>query len=81
MCNESDKLETGKPGSSYAFELAKKSNLPQQLIEEARKLISKEHIRFEELLKNVRVEKEHIRLRDKEVNKKRRRFKEKRKGP
>lgn len=64
------KLETGKPGSSYAFELAKKSNLPQQLIEEARKLISKEHIRFEELLKNVRVEKEHIRLRDKEVNKK-----------
>lgn len=64
------KLETGKPGSSYAFELAKKSALPQQLIEEARKLISKEHIRFEELLKNVRVEKEHIRLRDKEVSKK-----------
>lgn len=64
------KLETGKPGSSYAFELAKKSELPQQLIEEARKLISKEHIRFEELLKNVRVEKEHIRLRDKEVSKK-----------
>ena len=68
------KLETGKPGSSYAFELAKKSNLPQQLIEEARKLISKEHIRFEELLKNVRVEKEHIRLRDKEVNKKQERY-------
>jgi len=64
------KLETGKPGSSYAFELAKKSDLPPQLIDEARKLISKEHIRFEELLKNVRVEKEHIRLRDKEVNKK-----------
>ena len=64
------KLETGKPGSSYAFELAKKSDLPQVLIEEARKLISKEHIRFEELLKNVRVEKEHIRLRDKEVSKK-----------
>ena len=64
------KLETGKPGSSYAFELAKKSELPIALIEEAKKLISKEHIRFEELLKNVRVEKEHIRLRDKEVSKK-----------
>lgn len=63
-------LETGKPGSSYAFELAKKSALPQVLIDEARKLISKEHIRFEELLKNVRIEKEHIRLRDKEVAKK-----------
>ena len=64
------KLETGKPGSSYAFELAKKSDLPQHLIEEAKKLISIEHIRFEELLKNVRIEKEHIKLRDKEVTKK-----------
>ena len=64
------KLETGKPGSSFAFELAKKSDLPQQLIEEAKKLISIEHIRFEELLKNVRIEKEHIKLRDKEVSKK-----------
>lgn len=63
-------LEAGKPGSSYAFELAKKTALPNTLIEEARKLISKEHIRFEELLKNVRIEKEHIRLRDKEVSKK-----------
>ncbi|MFI5171976.1 MAG: endonuclease MutS2 [Chitinophagales bacterium] len=64
------KLEAGKPGSSYAFELAKKSHLPDTLIEEAKKLIGIEHIRFEELLKNVRIEKEHIRLRDKEVNKK-----------
>lgn len=63
-------LDAGKPGSSYAFELAKKTALPSALIEEARKLISKEHIRFEELLKNVRIEKEHIRLRDKEVTKK-----------
>ena len=63
-------LEAGKPGSSYAFELAKKTELPNTLIDEARKLISKEHIRFEELLKNVRIEKEHIRLRDKEVGKK-----------
>ncbi|HMZ89531.1 MAG TPA: Smr/MutS family protein [Chitinophagales bacterium] len=70
-------LETGKPGSSYAFELAKKSALPGTLIEEAKKLISKEHIRFEELLKNVRIEKEHIRLRDKEVSKKEEQLKKK----
>ncbi len=63
-------LETGKPGSSYAFEIAKKSDLPQHVIEDAMKLISKEHLRFEELLKNVRIEKEHIKLRDKEVSKK-----------
>jgi DNA mismatch repair protein MutS2 len=63
-------LETGKPGSSYAFEIASKSQLPPQIIEHAKKLVSKEHIRFEELLKNVRIEKEHIRLRDKEVTKK-----------
>ena len=63
-------LETGKPGSSYAFEIARKSELPNNVIEDAMKLISKEHLRFEELLKNVRIEKEHIKLRDKEVSKK-----------
>lgn len=63
-------LETGKPGSSYAFEIARKSALPGHVIEDAMKLISKEHLRFEELLKNVRIEKEHIKLRDKEVSKK-----------
>ena len=64
------RLETGKPGSSYAFEIAKKTALPQELIDAAKKLVSSEHIRFEELLKNVRIEKEHIRLREKEVTKK-----------
>ncbi len=63
-------LETGKPGSSYAFEIARKSELPEHVINEAMKLVSKEHLRFEELLKNVRIEKEHIKLRDKEVTKK-----------
>ncbi|MEZ5013860.1 MAG: Smr/MutS family protein [Chitinophagales bacterium] len=60
-------LETGKPGSSYAFELAKKTQLPNALIEEAKKRMDKEHVRFEALLKEVRIEKEHIRLRMKEA--------------
>lgn len=70
-------LESGKPGSSYAFELAKKSNLPDALIQEARNKMSKEHIRFEELLKHVRIEKEHMRLREKEITKKENALKQK----
>jgi len=60
-------LETGKPGSSYAFEIAKKSKLPEQVLSKAKSLVSKEHLQFEELLKHVRIEKEHLRLREKEL--------------
>lgn len=63
-------LETGKPGSSYAFEIAAKTQHSTALIEKAKSLVNKEHIRFEELLKSVRIEKEHLRLRDKEITKK-----------
>ncbi|MBK6731885.1 MAG: Smr/MutS family protein [Bacteroidetes bacterium] len=59
-------LESGKPGSSFAFEIAQKSKLPEDVIAKARSLVSEEHIKFEELLKNVRIEKEHLRLREKE---------------
>ena len=59
-------LEMGKPGSSYAMEIAQKSKLPQTTIDLARSLMSKEHVRFEELLKSVRVEKEFLKLREKE---------------
>lgn len=59
-------LESGKPGSSFAFEIAQKSKLPNDVIEKARSLVSEEHLKFEELLKNVRIEKEHLRLREKE---------------
>lgn len=62
-------LETGKPGSSYAFEIALKSELPYEVIQKAKSLVSKEHIRFEELLKTVRIEKEHLKLREKEAAK------------
>lgn len=60
-------LEAGKPGSSYAFEIAQKINLPKDVIDKARTLVSEEHIKFEELLKNVRIEKEHLRLREREL--------------
>ncbi|MBC8047866.1 MAG: Smr/MutS family protein, partial [Fimbriimonadaceae bacterium] len=63
-------LETGKPGSSYAFEIAQKTDLSKNVIESAKNLVSKEHIRFEELLKSVRIEKEHLKLREKELSKK-----------
>ncbi len=60
-------LDMGKPGSSYAMEIAHKSKLPDELIAKARSLMSKEQVQFEALLKSVRIEKEHLKLRDKEL--------------
>jgi DNA mismatch repair protein MutS2 len=62
-------LEMGKPGSSYAMEIAGKSGLPEALIEKARSLLDQEHVKFEELLKSVRVEKEHLKLRRRDLEK------------
>lgn len=62
-------LEMGKPGSSYAMEIAGKSGLPVALIEKARSLLDQEHVKFEELLKSVRVEKEHLKLRRRDLEK------------
>lgn len=63
------KLETGKPGSSYAFEIAHKIKLPDLIIGNAKRLVSNEYLKFEELLKNVRIEKEFLKLREKEITK------------
>jgi DNA mismatch repair protein MutS2 len=63
------RLEMGKPGSSYAMEIAQKTQLPKELIDHARSLMSKEHVQFEQLLKSVRVEKEHLRLRERDLHK------------
>ncbi|MCQ2375942.1 MAG: Smr/MutS family protein [Salinivirgaceae bacterium] len=46
-------MEMGKPGSSFAFEIAYKIGLPQDLIEEARSKVGEEHVNFDKHLRQI----------------------------
>ncbi len=46
-------LEIGKPGSSFAFEIARKIGLSEEILQEASEKIGKKHIDFDKHLKDV----------------------------
>jgi DNA mismatch repair protein MutS2 len=46
-------LETGKPGSSFAFEIAYKIGLPQDIIDEAKSKVGEEHVNFDKHLREI----------------------------
>lgn len=46
-------LEIGKPGSSFAFEIARKIGMPEVILEEATNKIGKDHINFDKHLRDV----------------------------
>ncbi|MBN1251908.1 MAG: Smr/MutS family protein [Bacteroidales bacterium] len=46
-------LEIGRPGSSFAFEIAKNIGLPQTILDKAEKKLGKDHIDFDKLLKEI----------------------------
>lgn len=50
-------LEVGKPGSSFAFEIAGKIGLPKEIIESARKKIGSSHVAYDQLLNQLEKEK------------------------
>ncbi|MEP1032775.1 endonuclease MutS2 [Ekhidna sp.] len=50
-------LEVGKPGSSFAFEIAGKIGLPNQIIESARQKIGSSHVAYDQLLNQLEKEK------------------------
>ena len=56
-------LDIGKPGSSFALEIARKTGLPQHTIAEAEKLVGKDLAGFETLVRSL--EKERVELSDK----------------
>jgi len=47
------KLQIGQPGSSFAFEIARKIGLPENILEEAKEKIGKEHIDFDKHLREI----------------------------
>lgn len=64
-------LEIGKPGSSFALEIARKIGLPQDVIEYAKELLGSEHTDMDKLLRDLerdklRVNKRERSLKDKE---------------
>lgn len=46
-------LQIGKPGSSFAFEIAKKIGLPKEILEEAAEKVGSDHINYDKHLKDI----------------------------
>jgi DNA mismatch repair protein MutS2 len=55
-------LDIGKPGSSFALEIAKKTGLPDKMIQEAQKLAGKDLTGFEELARSLERERQELSL-------------------
>ncbi len=47
------KLAPGRPGSSFAFEIARKIGLPENILKSAESRIGKDHVDFEKHLKDI----------------------------
>jgi DNA mismatch repair protein MutS2 len=59
-------LEIGKPGSSFALEIARKTKLPDSLLQKAEEIIGKELIGLETLMKSVAEEKQLLEKKQRE---------------
>jgi Mismatch repair ATPase (MutS family) len=60
-------MMTGKPGSSFAFEIAKKIGFPQRILDNAANITGEEHIKFEQQLQQLEVDKKNIRKKEREL--------------
>lgn len=67
-------LETGKPGSSFAIEIARKIGLPKEIVEKATKLVGKDKIRYDRLLEQLETEKNALEKNNAEVEKQQRKL-------
>ncbi len=65
-------LSLGKPGSSYTFSIAKRSGLPERLIEKAKSMVDEDHYQFDDLLLKIEQlqQREKVLLEEMEVTKK-----------
>jgi DNA mismatch repair protein MutS2 len=53
-------LDIGKPGSSFALEIAEKTGLPKETLAEAEKLVGKDLAGFETLVRNLEKERQQL---------------------
>jgi len=53
-------LDIGKPGSSFALEIARKTGLPAQTLEEAERLVGKDLAGFETLVRSLEKERQEL---------------------
>jgi DNA mismatch repair protein MutS2 len=53
-------LDIGKPGSSFALEIARKTGLPQHTLQEAEKLVGKDLAGFETLVRTLERERQEL---------------------
>jgi len=68
-------LQVGKPGSSFAFEIARKIGLPEEILKDATEKIGEDHINFDKHLRDIVRDKrywenkrDNIRKSDKRLN-------------
>jgi DNA mismatch repair protein MutS2 len=69
-------LEIGKPGSSFALEIARKTGLPYETIQKAETIIGQELTGLESLMKSVAEEKQSLDSRQKEIKEQERKLSE-----
>ena len=60
-------MMTGKPGSSFAFEIAKKIGFPRQILDDAANITGDQHLKFEKQLQQLEVDKKAIRKKEQEL--------------
>jgi len=65
-------LDIGKPGSSFALEIARKTGLPKELITKSESLVGKELANIEALVRSLEKERNELTARVKELEKKER---------
>ena len=52
-------LSIGKPGSSFAFEIARKIGLPDEIINHAKDMVGRDHVDYDRMLKDVSRDKKY----------------------
>ncbi|GAB3527969.1 endonuclease MutS2 [Pontibacter brevis] len=62
-------LEIGKPGSSFAIEIARKIGLPKHIVDKASSLVGKDKIRYDRLLEELETEKQELEKKVREATK------------
>ncbi|MBC8110107.1 MAG: Smr/MutS family protein, partial [Verrucomicrobia bacterium] len=60
-------LEIGKPGSSFAFEIAHKIGLPEEVIAVSKQKLGTKQVDFDDLLRDLEVEKRNLSLKTQEL--------------